>query len=68
MLTQTDLVLKRAKDYRQGEGYLVYFAGRCVGRIFNAGAGTPKDQPWFWGMTFDQLPGRTGRSTATLPI
>jgi hypothetical protein len=33
-----DLILKRDGNYRSGEGYLLYFDGRCVGRIFDAGA------------------------------
>jgi hypothetical protein len=51
------LLLKRHRDYLQGEGYLVFFDGSCVGRIFNAGAGAPKDQPWFWGLEFHEWQG-----------
>jgi hypothetical protein len=59
-MNRTELILKRDKDYAQGEGYLVYFAGRCVGRIFNATAGAPKDQPWFWGLSFHEWQGSSG--------
>ena len=54
------LILKRDKDYKHDEGYLVYFEARCVGRIFNAGAGAPKDQPWFWGLEFHEWQGSKG--------
>jgi hypothetical protein len=49
-MTAAELILKPHKDYEQGEGYLSYFDGRYVGRIFYAGAGAPKDRPWFWGL------------------
>jgi hypothetical protein len=56
----SELILKRDKDYKHDEGYLVYFEARCVGRIFSAGAGAPKDQPWFWGLEFHEWQGSKG--------
>jgi hypothetical protein len=38
-MTRAELLLKRDKDFQQGEGYLVYFEDRCVGRIFRADIG-----------------------------
>jgi hypothetical protein len=54
------LILKRDKDFLLGEGYLVYCEGCCIGRIFYAGAGAPKDQPWFWGLSFHEWRGSRG--------
>jgi hypothetical protein len=48
------LKLRKDREYEQGEGYSVIFEGRSVGRIFFAGAGAPKDRPWFWGLEFHQ--------------
>jgi hypothetical protein len=62
------LLLKRHKDYQQGEGYLVYVDNRYVGRIFNADAGAPKDRPWFWGLELHEWQGTMVRNTATLLI
>jgi hypothetical protein len=64
-MTRAELLLKRHKDYLQGEGYLVFFDDRCVGRIFNADAGAPKDQPWFWGLEFHEWQGSEARNTGT---
>lgn len=48
------LILRRNPHAGNDEGYLVYTGGECVGRIFFAGAGAPKDRPWFWGLEFHE--------------
>lgn len=58
--TSTASLTLRPNSYAaQDNGYLVYFEGECVGRIFRPGAGAPKDRPWFWGLDFHSWQGCT---------
>ena len=54
------LVLKKDPDVSEPESYNVLCDGRYVGRIFYAGAGAPKDRPWFWGVEFHEWQGCKG--------
>jgi hypothetical protein len=47
------LVLRKDREFDQGEGYSVIFEGRSVGLFFGS-AGAPKDRPWFWGLEFHE--------------
>ena len=46
------LLLRRNVEDEEPESY--------VGRIFYAGAGAPKDRPWFWGLEFHEWQGCKG--------
>jgi hypothetical protein len=46
------LVLRKDREFDQGEGYSVIFEGRSIGRILFASAGAPEDRPWFWDWNF----------------
>ena len=54
------LLLRRNLESEEAESYVVLHEGRYVGRIFYAGAGAPKDRPWFWGLEFHEWQGCKG--------
>jgi len=48
------LPLRGNLEDEEHQSYVVLSDGRYVGRIFYAGAGAPKDRPWFWGLEYHE--------------